>query len=571
VTLLAGTRLGPYEITSTLGAGGMGEVYRARDTRLDRTVAIKILPADLGAHAEFLARFDQETKSISSLQHPNICVLHDVGSQDAINFMVMEYVSGNTLGTMIPPRGLSAELATKYALQVADALACAHSAGIVHRDLKPSNIMIDNSGLVKVLDFGLAKLAEPTTAANDVATMLTTKGLLLGTLAYMSPEQAEGKCLDTRSDIFSFGAVYYEMLTGRKAFEGPSTAALLSAVMRDDPKPVNEFRRDIPGEIRRIVARCLKKDREARYASGGELFQELKTCRETLFPESAAVLNPARIIREVKRPWFLVLLALMIAALIVSGVLLVKRSREARWAREVAIPEVSRLFEQGRFGEFGEAFALATRAEKSLPNDPALTKLWPVISYQVSLQTTPPGADVYRTAYGNVGGPWELVGRTPLQDVRQPRGTFLWKFEKPGFATTVQMTTPLFGAFPPPTGEPVSATVTLDADDKIQSGMVRVSQEKLSKELRIPGYEGMPAIALADYWIDQYEVTNQQYKAFVDNGGYQKRNSGKSHSKRMVSLCPGARLLHCFTMPPVAPDRKTGFRANTQSVKTIFR
>jgi len=524
VTLIAGTRLGPYEITSTLGAGGMGEVYRARDTRLDRTVAIKILPARLGANAEFRTRFDQETKSISSLQHPNICVLHDVGSQDAIHFMVMEYVSGNTLGRMIPPGGLAAELATKYALQMADALACAHSAGIVHRDLKPTNIMIDNSGLVKVLDFGLAKLAEPATAAkDDVPTMLTTKGLILGTLAYMSPEQAEGKCLDARSDIFSFGAVYYEMLTGRKAFEGPSTAALLTAVMRDEPKPVSEFRRDIPSEIRRIVARCLRKDPQARYASGGELFQELKTCRETLFPESAAVLTPARIIRAVKRPWIMVLLALVIAGLIAGGVLLVRRSQEARWAREVAIPEVSRLSEQGRFGEFGEAFALATRAEKLLPNEPTLTKLWPVISYQVSLQTRPPGADVYRAAYGNVGGPWELVGRTPLQDVRQPRGTFLWKFEKPGFATAVQMTAPLFGGFPPPIGESVSATITLDADDKIQPGMVRVSQEKLPKELRIPGYEGMPAIALADYWIDQYEVTNRQYKVFIDAGGYQKK------------------------------------------------
>jgi serine/threonine protein kinase len=446
--------------------------------------------------------------------------LHDVGSQDSIDFMVMEYVGGNTLDKMIPPGGLAAELAMKYALQVADALVCAHSSGIVHRDLKPSNIMIDNSGLVKVLDFGLAKLTEPATAAKDeVATMVTAKGVILGTVAYMSPEQAEGRHLDARSDIFSFGSVYYEMLTGRRAFEGLSTAALLSAVMRDDPKPVSEFRRDIPGEIRRIVVRCLKKDREARYASGAELFQELKACRETLFPESGAVLTPARIIREVKRPWILVPLALMIAALIVGGVLLVKRSREARWAREVAIPEISRLSEQGRFGEFGEAFALATRAEKSLPNDPTLTKLWPVISYEVSLQTTPPGSDVYRTAYGNVDGPWELVGRTPLKDVRQPRGTFLWKFEKPGFATMVQMTTPLFGAFPPPIGEPVSATVTLDADDKIQPGMVRVSQEKLPKELRIPGYEGMMAIALADYWIDQYEVTNRQYKNFVDKGG----------------------------------------------------
>ncbi|MBV9623010.1 MAG: protein kinase [Acidobacteria bacterium] len=525
MTLLAGTRLGPYEITSMLGVGGMGEVYRARDTRLERMVAIKILPAHLHANAEFRARFEQETKSISSLQHPNICVLHDVGSHDSVDFMVMEYVSGKTLDKIIPPGGLATELATKYALQVVDALVCAHSVGIVHRDLKPSNIIIDNNGLVKVLDFGLAKLAEPAPEAkNEAPTLLTTTGVILGTVAYMSPEQAEGKRLDARSDIFSFGSVFYEMLTGQKAFEGPSTGALLSAVIRDDPKPLSEVRRNIPAEIRRIVTRCLKKDPEARYASGAELFQELKTCRDALLPESGALFTPARIASEVRRPWILFTFALVIITSIVGGLLSAKRTREARWAREVAIPGVSRLSEQGRFGEFGEAFTLATGAERVLPNDPTLAKLWPVISYQVSLQSTPPGADVYRQAYGNTSGRWELVGRTPLRDVRQPRGTFLWKFVKPGFASVVQMTAPLFGGFPPPVGEPVSGSVTLDEDSKIPPGMVRVSQEKLPQELRIPGYEGMPAFTLVDYWIDQYEVTNRQYKAFVDQGGYQKKD-----------------------------------------------
>jgi len=502
----------------------MGEVYRARDTRLDRVVAVKVLPAHLYANAEFRRRFEQETKSISSLQHPNICVLHDVGSQNGVDFMVMEYVSGRTLDKIIPAGGLDTELATKYALQVADALVCAHSSSIVHRDLKPSNIIVDNSGLVKVLDFGLAKLAEPATEARDEApTMVTTKGVILGTVAYMSPEQAEGKRLDARSDVFSFGAVFYEMLTGQKAFQAPSTAASLSAVMRDDPKPLSEVKRDIPAEIRRIVARCLKKDPEARYTSGVELYRELKACREALFPESRALFTPARIAREVKRPWILFPFALVFLALIAGGAVLVKRSREARWAREVAIPDVSRLSEQGRFGEFGGAFALASRAERSLPKDPTLAKLWPLISYQISLQSTPSGADVYRQPYGNIGGPWELVGRTPLKDVRQPRGTFLWKFEKPGFASVVQMTAPLFGTFPPAFGEPVSGSVTLDEDGKIPAGMVRVSQEKLSQELRIPGYEGMPAFPLVDYWIDQYEVTNRQYRVFVDQGGYQKK------------------------------------------------
>ncbi len=528
MALIPGTKFGPYEIQSLLGAGGMGEVYRARDIRLQRTVAIKVLPAHLSSNPDLHARFEQEAKSISGLQHPNICVVHDIGSQDGVDFMVLEYVAGQTLDKLIPPGGLATDLAIKYAVQVADALSLAHAAGIVHRDLKPSNIMVDESGLVKVLDFGLAKLAVSASAlGGEAATMATTLGMIVGTVAYMSPEQAEGKPIDARSDVFSFGSVLYEMLTGRKAFEGQSTAALLSAVMRDDPKPLSEVRRDVPPEVRRIVTRCLKKDREERYASGAELSRELKSCRDTLFPESGAVLTPGRLVREARRPWVWVPLVLVILALVSGIALLVKHSRDVRWAREVALPEISRLAEQGRFGEFGEAYTLAVKAEKSIPDDPVLAQLWPVISYQTSVETTPTGADVYRRAYSDVNAPWELVGRTPFKNVRQPRGNFAWKFEKPGFDTVLRTTAALFGWYPPTIGQPVAATVTLDESGKTPSSMVRVSPEKYSKTLFIPGYEGMPELPLKDYWIDQYEVTNRQFKAFVDQGGYQKREYWK--------------------------------------------
>jgi len=261
MALTSGTKLGPYEIQLLLGAGGMGEVYRARDTRLERMVAIKILPARLSSNPDLRGRFEQEAKSISALHHPNICVLHDIGSQGGVDFMVMEYVTGETLDKLIPLGGLTPKLALKYAMQVADGLARAHHIGIVHRDLKPSNIMVDEDGLVKVLDFGLAKLAEPLSAMsnNEGATLATTPGMIVGTTAYMSPEQAKGQRIDARSDVFSFGSVFYEMLTGKKAFESQSTAGLLSAVIRDDPKPVSELRRDIPPEVRRILKRCLKK------------------------------------------------------------------------------------------------------------------------------------------------------------------------------------------------------------------------------------------------------------------------------------------------------------------------
>ncbi len=524
----SGTTLGPFEIQSLLGAGGMGEVYRALDTRLQRTVAIKILPAHLSSNPDFHARFVQEAKSISALQHPNICVIHDIGSQDGLDYMVMEYVAGTTLDKAIPPGGLTANLALKYAIQIADALACSHAAGIVHRDLKPANIMVDEGGLIKVLDFGLAKLARPAFSVNDAETMVntspatTTPGIIVGTVAYMSPEQTEGKVLDARSDIFSFGAVFYEMLTGQRAFEAGSSAALLSAVLRDDPKPISAIRHDLPSELRQIVNRCLKKDPGARYATAAELAQALKDCRNLLFAESSAIMSPARIAREVKRPRVLVPL-LLVAILVGAGVFsLVQRSREARWAREVALPEIQQLADQGKTGE---AYDLAVRAEKSIPQDPALTKLWPAISFALSLESSPPGADVYRRDYANAAAPWELVGKTPLKDVRQPRGIFLWKIEKPGFETAVRTT---YGLFPRgvPTGEKTVAAVTLDEVGKV-AGMVRVSSAKDYNVLFIPGYEDSPELALDDYWIDRHEVTNREFKAFVDQGGYQKREFWK--------------------------------------------
>jgi serine/threonine protein kinase/formylglycine-generating enzyme required for sulfatase activity/cephalosporin-C deacetylase-like acetyl esterase len=521
--LTQGKTLGPYEIQSLLGAGGMGEVYLARDTRLQRTVAIKVLPAHLSASAELHARFVQEAKSISSLQHPNICVVHDVGSQDGVDYMVMEYVSGQALDKLIPAGGLPPNVATRYAVQIADALARAHATGIVHRDLKPANVMADDSGLVKVLDFGLAKLSNTPPAGGDVGATITgtgtatSPGIIVGTLAYMSPEQAQGKQIDARSDVFSFGAVFYEMLTGKKAFDADSSAALLAAVMRDDPKPVSELRRDVPSELRSIVSRCLKKNPADRYTSGAELLQDLKRSRDLLFPDSGATLSPAHIMYEAKRPRVLLPLLLLLVLIVVGTGWLIRRNREVRWAHEVGVPEISRLYDEGKYGQ---AFALTMRAEKAIPGDPAVAKLWQSISFRLSIDTTPEGADVFRREYDQPNSPWELVGKTPLKNIRQPRGMFLWKIEKPGYETVLRTTPSFVGrAFPVDTAE---NSVVLDETSKTPLGMVRVSPKKYPRTLFIPGFEGMPELDLPDYWIDKYEVTNQQYKAFVDAGGYQK-------------------------------------------------
>lgn len=272
---MVGRKVAQYQILEKLGAGGMGEIYKAQDTRLGRVVAIKALPSAKSGDPERRRRFLQEAQASSGLNHPNIITIHDVISEGDTEFMVMEFVSGKTLNDLIPRGGLRVPQALKYALQTADALNAAHTAGIVHRDLKPANIMVTDSGLVKVLDFGLAKLTDPgsqstTQLGDDAETIaatspLTIEGSILGTVSYMSPEQAQGKKVDPRSDIFSFGAVLYEMLTGRRAFEGESSLSTLSAILRDDVKPMVEVAPDVPPQLEAVILQCLKKNPDERW------------------------------------------------------------------------------------------------------------------------------------------------------------------------------------------------------------------------------------------------------------------------------------------------------------------
>src|SRR5258706_8913693 len=227
--LAAGTKLGPHEIIAPLGAGGMGEVYRARDTRLDRTVAIKVLPEHLSAKPQLRERFEREARAVSSLNHPHICTLYDVGQQDGIDYLVMEYLEGETLAERLNKGPLPLDQVLTHAIEIASALDQAHRHGVIHRDLKPGNILITKAG-AKLLDFGLAKV----TSSEDGDITRTLEGAVLGTAAYMSPEQAEAKPVGACSDVFSFGAVLYEMFTGRRAFGGDSMASVLSAVLRHD-------------------------------------------------------------------------------------------------------------------------------------------------------------------------------------------------------------------------------------------------------------------------------------------------------------------------------------------------
>src|SRR2546429_8964578 len=253
-----GKKLGHYQILSLLGAGGMGEVYLAEDTRLKRKVALKLLPAELTANQDRLRRFEQEAQAASALNHPNIITIHEIGQVDGLNFIVTEFIGGETLRQRMATERMNLGVVLDVATQVASALAAAHAAGIVHRDLKPENIMLRPDGLIKVLDFGLAKLTEPRTSKMDseaatVARVDTKMGAVMGTAQYMSPEQARGLKVDARTDIFSLGVVLYEMLAGRAPFAGQTTTDVLAAILKVEPPPLNQSSPEIPAELERIV------------------------------------------------------------------------------------------------------------------------------------------------------------------------------------------------------------------------------------------------------------------------------------------------------------------------------
>jgi len=304
----------------------MGVVYKARDTHLDRFVAIKVLPADKVSDPERKRRFEQEAKSASALNHPNIVTIHDIAEADGVSYIVMEYVAGRMLGDVIPRRGLSLGNALAYAIPAADALAAAHAAGIVHRDFKPGNVMVGDDGRVKVLDFGLAKLVEEAEGDSDDALTLATaehktaEGLLVGTVGYMSPEQAEGKRLDARSDVFSFGAVLYEMLTGHRAFRGDSNASTLAAILRAEPRPASDVVPDLPREVERIISRCLRKEPARRFQHMDDLKVALQELKEESDSGTLSVASPRR--ARSRLPW--ILGGLGLAAVVALGFLLLR-------------------------------------------------------------------------------------------------------------------------------------------------------------------------------------------------------------------------------------------------------
>jgi hypothetical protein len=495
--------IGSYEVLSLLGSGGMGEVYRARDPRLGREVAIKVLPDTLAQDSEHQARLEREAQLLAALNHPHIAHVygfeqaHSPGSGErTTHALVMELVEGDTLTHVLEKGSLPVNVALRYAIQIADALAAAHSRGIVHRDLKPGNVMITPAG-VKVLDFGLAKRSGKTGASSNPASavdILSAPGQILGTVAYMSPEQAEGKPVDARSDVFAFGVALYEMLCRQRPFTGDSALATLASTLRATPARPRSVRKEISEGVDRIVMRCLAKDPAERYESAAELQRAL-----------TAVAVPSTRLTVQRGALVGAAVAILIGVVGLGARSYVQASR-VRWVEEKAVPEISRLINENRRLA---ALTLFQHAQRYAPGSRALFTLEAgVVTTPLTFRSSPTGARIYISDYAAGAGDnlaeWWLVGKTPVTIDEIPHwGHYRVLAVKDGFVSAERSSNGWS-----------NVELTLHAQDQVPSGMVWVPAGVATNPA--------PPMKLPAYWIDRFEVTNRQFKAFVDAGGYGK-------------------------------------------------
>ena len=489
-----------YRIIEVLGRGGMGIVYKAEDMKLKRNVALKFLPPELIQNEEAKERFVIEAQSAAALSHPNICTIHEINEEEERSFIAMEYVEGKSLAEKIEEGPLEIEEALDISVQVAEGLQEAHKKGIIHRDIKSANIMVSDKGQAKIMDFGLAKVKG--------GTLLTREGRTLGTVAYMSPEQARGGEIDHRSDIWSLGVVIYEMLSGQLPFKGDHVASILYSAAHDEPKRLKEIKPEIPSEVEQIIGRALKKKPESRYSSAAEMLKDLKAYLTSLRAPEVGITDLKSFVRHIRKPRVAIPVILIILVLGIIAVWYFNRSTKIGWARKEALPEIIRLVEED---DYTAAFKLALQAEKYIPEDPMLIEQWPKMSTEVSILTTPPEADVYMRDYTTIGDDWEYLGQTPIETRRIPLGFFRFKIEKENYKTVERAEINWIRRV-------VLLQCKLYEEGNIPSGMIRVPGANY--EMALPRLGWMEPVKLGDFLIDKHEVTNKQYKEFVDSRGY---------------------------------------------------
>ena len=522
MAFLENEKLGPYRIREKIGAGGMGEVYRAYDERLDRDVAIKVLPPRLTNSPQSRRRFEREARAIFQLQHPGVCTLYDVGSEKDVEYLVLELLHGETLEERLERGALPLEEALVAGYQVAEAVAAAHEQNLVHRDLKPGNVMLTRTG-TKVLDFGLARsVARPSTDSRAAtAVNLTATGAVMGTAPYMSPEQLQGVQVDGRTDVWSIGCILFEMLTGTRPFQGDTRATLASKILTLDPEPPSNQAPLLPRALDRLVMECLEKKRSDRTATASGIAHELRSIEATLHSSGGAgASNPS-----VKTRGLLFAASVLAIGLIAVGGWLLKRAEKRIWAETSAVAEAASLRHLDRETE---ATDLLLAALEHAPESEGLLKELDRSSFEHTIESRPSGATVfYRTYSGHASAAWRRLGETPVT-ARIPRTLLEWRVEKQGYR-------PVRDATWLPSDR---VRFVLHDPDDVPDGMVYVPASGDSFVVWAGGLDHLPEVEVPDFWIDETEVTNLAFKRFVDAGGYARpelwKEPFKQHGKTLT-------------------------------------
>lgn len=512
MSLSPGTRLGHFEILAPLGSGGMGEVYRAQDLNLERIVAVKVLPEHISEQADALSRFDREVRAIAALNDPHILTIHDYGDHEGRRYAVTELLEGETLAERIALGPVEWKDALDIAIDVARGLAAAHRKSVIHRDIKPSNIFVTHTGTVKILDFGLACTVDPsmieTLGPGGTAPLQTVPGTVLGTVGYMSPEQARGEPVDATSDIFSFGCVFFEMLTGQRPFQRKTAADTIAAILNAETPELSRFKTELPPGFETIVGRCLNKSIDQRFSTGSQLLTSLLKLKQDLTPSE---MSPTEVRRKVNKPAIGVVVVTLLAIVAWSlGSAAWKRSRQ-NTARDEVLPEIERLTNAG---DYIAALRLAQEASEIIPDDAKLQELIVAAQHEVSIESNPRGADVFYKDYDDPEAEWTVLGKTPLQHTLVPKGLLRWKLELEGHETVIAG---MPSAIP---GAPFSPlNFALEPVDEALEGMIYVPPGFGS--LPFSGFDPLDFTTVPGFHIDRYEVSNAEYLEFIEQGGYE--------------------------------------------------